>query len=63
VAYRNCTWVRRRVKPRPDLAWLNNLASMIQVSMVGMCTAGAFQNLVFFDLTWHVISIAVLAKV
>jgi probable O-glycosylation ligase (exosortase A-associated) len=62
LAYRSCTWVRRRVKPRPDLAWLNNLASMLQVSMVGMCTAGAFQNLVFFDLTWHVISFTVLVK-
>jgi probable O-glycosylation ligase (exosortase A-associated) len=62
LAYRNCSWVRKRVKSRPELAWLNNLASMIQVSMVGMCTAGAFQNLVFFDLTWHVISFTVLVK-
>jgi probable O-glycosylation ligase (exosortase A-associated) len=62
LAYRNCGWVRRRVKSRPDLAWLNNFASMIQVSMVGMCTAGAFQNLVFFDLTWHVISFTVLVR-
>jgi hypothetical protein len=62
MAYANCGWVRRRIKARPDLAWLSNLASMVQVSMVGMCTAGAFQNLVFFDLTWHIISFAVLAK-
>jgi probable O-glycosylation ligase (exosortase A-associated) len=62
LAYRSCGWVRRRTKHRPDLAWAANLASLTQVSMVGMLTAGAFQNLAFFDLFWHVIAIAVLVR-
>ena len=62
MAYRNGNWVSRKTKSRPDLAWAKNLASMTQVSFIGMCTAGAFQNLAFFDLVWHIISITVVLR-
>jgi probable O-glycosylation ligase (exosortase A-associated) len=62
LAYRNCAWVKRRTKHREDLGWTRDLASMTQVSIIGTCSAGAFQNLAFFDLLWHVISITVIVR-
>jgi probable O-glycosylation ligase (exosortase A-associated) len=47
---------------RPDLQWANDLARMTQVSLVGFATAGAFQNLAFFDLYFHLIAILFLTQ-
>lgn len=46
---------------RPDLHWASDLARMSQVSLVGFAAAGAFQNLAFFDLYFHLIAIIFLA--
>ena len=50
-----------RTRARPDLYWANDLSRMTQVSLVGFATAGAFQNLAFFDLYFHLIAILFLA--
>lgn len=42
---------------RPDLRWADDLARMVQVSLVGFAVAGAFQNLAYFDLYFHLIAI------
>ncbi len=47
---------------RPELHWANDLARMTQVSLVGFAVAGAFQNLAFFDLFFHLIAILFLAN-
>lgn len=47
---------------RPELAWANDLARMTQVSLVGFATAGAFQNLAYFDLYFALIAILYLVK-
>lgn len=46
----------------PELHWASDLARMTQVSLVGFATAGAFQNLAFFDLYFHLIAILFLAQ-
>src|SRR3546814_2061810 len=46
---------------RPDLHWAGDLARMCQVSLIGFAVAGAFQNLAFFDLYFHLIAIVFLA--
>jgi probable O-glycosylation ligase (exosortase A-associated) len=46
---------------RPDLHWAGDLARMCQVSFVGFAIAGAFQNLAFFDLYFHLIALVFLA--
>jgi probable O-glycosylation ligase (exosortase A-associated) len=47
---------------RPEMQWANDLARMTQVSLVGFAVAGAFQNLAFFDLYFHLIAILFLAQ-
>lgn len=53
----------RRTRGHPDLDWASNLAKMIQVSLIGYATAGAFLNLGFFDLYYAIISVLVAMKV
>lgn len=43
---------------RPDLQWARDFAAMQQVSLVGFTSAGAFQNLAFFDLYFLEVTLA-----
>ncbi len=52
----------RRTRNRPELEWARNLAAMIQVSLLGYASGGAFLNLGFFDLYYTVIAILVALK-
>lgn len=57
AAWRSGSWVIARARGHPDLAWADNLARMTQVSLVGFASAGAFLNLAFFDLYFHLLAI------
>lgn len=48
-------------KGKETLHWANDLVRMVQVSLVGFIVAGAFQNLAFFDLYFHLLAIVFLA--
>jgi probable O-glycosylation ligase (exosortase A-associated) len=59
------TWWRagrviKRCKKNPDDKWAVDLASMVQVSMVGYATGGAFLGLAYFDLYYHLVAIVVI---
>lgn len=51
-----------RTKDRPDLLWANDLARMVQISLVAFASAGTFQNLAFFDLYFHLVAILFLSR-
>ena len=60
------TWLRCRsiiriAKTRPDAGWARDLATMLQVSLVGYMSAGAFLGLSYFDYIYHLIVVAVAA--
>ena len=59
-------WIRaqqiiKRCKHDPDRKWAADLAAMIQVSLIGYATAGAFLGMSHFDLPYHLMIILVLA--
>jgi probable O-glycosylation ligase (exosortase A-associated) len=59
-------WLRanqiiRVCKNDPERKWAADLAAMIQVSLVGYGAGGAFLGLAYFDLTYHLMIILVLA--
>lgn len=59
-------WIRaqqiiKRCKNEPDRKWASDLASMIQVSLIGYATGGAFLGLGYFDLPYHLVIIILLA--
>ena len=57
------SWIIRRAKRHKDLYWARDLASMVQVSLVGYMAAGAFLGLQYFDLFYHLVAIIVVTKV
>lgn len=46
----------RMTKDDPSLTWARDLASMVQVSLVGYAVAGSFLTLATFDLYWHMVA-------
>jgi putative inorganic carbon (hco3(-)) transporter len=59
-------WLRanqviRECKNDPERKWAADLAAMIQVSLVGYGAGGAFLGLAYFDLTYHLMIILILA--
>lgn len=57
VAWRNATIVKRLSKGIPQLDWAQNLASMLQVSLVGFAVGGAALSLAYYDLVLTLIGI------
>lgn len=47
----------------PELEWLDTLMRMAQVSLAGYLVAGAFHQLPYFDLPWHILSIIVIGRI
>jgi probable O-glycosylation ligase (exosortase A-associated) len=65
MAIMGFTWLRgssiiRRTKSLPELKWAHDLAAMIQVSLIGYATCGAFLGLSYFDYYWHLVAIMVI---
>ena len=63
TAYFTCSAIMSRTREHADLHWFYDLASMLQVSLVGYAVAGAFLNLGTFDLYYHLIAIIALLRV
>lgn len=52
--------VRSITKNKPDQLWARDLAQMLQFSLVGFATGGAFLSLAIFDLYYHMIAIVMI---
>jgi len=60
LALRSCTWVIRIARDRADLAWARDLAAMLQVSLIGYGTGGAFLGLAYYDLYYDLVALVIL---
>lgn len=60
LTWRRASWIRRTCKQREDLAWAAELASMIQVSLIGFGVGGAFLSLAYFDIPYYVMAMVVI---
>ena len=54
--------IRRLTRHRSETKWAADLASMVQVSMVGYAGSGAFLGLAYFDLYYTLVAIMVICK-
>jgi probable O-glycosylation ligase (exosortase A-associated) len=60
LTWRTGSWIIRNTKGRDDLKWAFNLATMIQVSIIGFAVGGAFLSLLYFDVPYYLmVAIAV----
>jgi probable O-glycosylation ligase (exosortase A-associated) len=58
-------WIRgqqivKRCKNEPDKKWASDLASMIQVSLIGYAAGGAFLGMSYWDLPYHLMIVLLL---
>jgi probable O-glycosylation ligase (exosortase A-associated) len=61
-SWRNCSWMIRNSRNRPDLAWANLLGRMGQPVLIGFYAGGAFQSLAYFDEYWCIVFILEAAR-
>lgn len=61
-AFRGATGVTRACEGIEGAEWLADLMRMLQVSLVGYFVAGAFHQVPYFDLPWHLIGIVVIGQ-
>lgn len=59
MSWLKCSRIIRHCKRDPERKWAADLAAMIQVSMVGYGSAGAFLGLAYFDYIYHLVAITV----
>ncbi len=62
MTWRTASWVIKRARRDREKRWLADLSAMVQVSMVGYASAGAFLGLAFFDYYYTLIALVVLCK-
>ncbi len=60
VTWFRCGSIIRAARRDDSLKWAGDLAAMLQVSVVGYATAGAFLGMAYFDLPYHIMAIAVI---
>lgn len=61
-AWRSCSAVVKQARAHSEGQWIADLASMVQVSLVGYAASGAFLGLAYFDFYYHLIALVVLLK-
>ena len=62
LAWFSGTTVLRQTKHVPELAWLRDLAAMIQVSLIAYAIGGAFLSLSYFDLYWQLAGLLIVCR-
>jgi hypothetical protein len=58
-AWRTCGGIIRQTRDLQDMVWMRNLAAMLQVSLLGYATSGAFLGLSYFDYYYALLAIIV----
>lgn len=59
LTWRKAAWIINKTNNNKDLKWCNFLSRMIQVSLVGYATGGAFLGLAYWDMPYHFIALVV----
>jgi probable O-glycosylation ligase (exosortase A-associated) len=62
MTWRTAAWVVARAHRDREKRWLADLAAMIQVSLIGYASAGAFLGLAYFDYYYTLIALVVLCR-
>lgn len=62
LTWRTGSWIIRHTKDQPHMLWANQLAKMIQVSIIAYATGGTFLGLAYFDLVYHLICLLVVTR-
>ncbi|MBN9127556.1 MAG: putative O-glycosylation ligase, exosortase A system-associated, partial [Nitrosospira sp.] len=61
--WRTGSWIIRNTAKLPEFRWASNLATMIQVSLIGFGVGGAFLSLLYFDVPYYLMAAMVATRV
>lgn len=59
LTWKKCSNIMRNTRKRADLKWANDLAAMIQATIIGYTSAGAFLGQCYFDYVYHLVAVVV----
>jgi probable O-glycosylation ligase (exosortase A-associated) len=59
TALASCGRLRRLTRRDPERTWIFDLASNLQVSLLGFAVAGTFLNKAFYDMYWQLLAVIV----
>ena len=62
MTWRTASWLIGRARRDREKRWAADLAAMVQVSLVGYASAGAFLGLAYFDYYYTLIALVVLCR-
>ncbi|SFN77840.1 probable O-glycosylation ligase, exosortase A-associated [Nitrosospira briensis] len=63
LTWRTGSWIIRNTRKLEEYKWAYNLARMIQVSLVGFLTGGAFLSLLYFDVPYYLLGAMVATRI
>ncbi|SEN10055.1 probable O-glycosylation ligase, exosortase A-associated [Nitrosospira multiformis] len=63
LTWRTGSWIIRNTRKLEEYRWASNLATMIQVSLIGFATGGAFLSLLYFDVPYYLMGAMVAMRV
>lgn len=55
LAWKSGSWIVATTRSRQDLLWARDLASMLQVSLIGYAVGGTFLSLAYYDFPYYVV--------
>ena len=55
--------MQRQVRNRPDLKWVSSYCSIVTLSFLALLVNGAFVNMEYFDLVYHLVAVVASLKV
>lgn len=62
TAWRSGKWIIAHARGRPELSWAQNMAAMIQVSLIGYAVGGAFLSLAYFDVPYLLVGMITMLR-
>jgi probable O-glycosylation ligase (exosortase A-associated) len=63
MTWRTASWIIRHARGDPQKRWAADLAAMVQVSLVGYASGGAFLGLAYFDFYYTLVATVILIRI
>jgi putative inorganic carbon (HCO3(-)) transporter len=63
LTWRTGSWIIRNTRQDPNLKWATDLATMIQVSLLGFAVGSAFLSLLYFDVPYYLMAAMVALRI
>lgn len=63
LTWKTGSWIIRNTAKQEEYRWASNLATMIQVSLVGFSLGGAFLSLLYFDVPYYLMAAMVATRI